>query len=425
MFLKNQTPELLNFDDVSNSDINHVTGGNESYDILSSLKESTCSDFLKGTKSKLSTATNLNSTTSPKMIELTQETLRSWIKDCKNNNLKSFKNLIFAFNDIVNDNFGGKENRKCETISKNMIKTRQGFKAKKQNTKKDILKKIVRDEYYVTKEGKVINYMISKISKIIATYLKQNLTEKQKHPHLSKKWKIYKPYIFLYLSSCIQIISMVKLSKKICPFISSLSDSYIFFHVFCDLSKQLIKNLIDLLTHEDKEIREISFESIKAFLIIHSLYYSTVFKKCVELYINYYKPNIYEDINILLTLKNNIIELAAINLQNTYKLIFQNMSSISRSLRDAISLNNKKLCKDFFSWKILASFDLWFTLISKHINDSHLKELIFPLIEITFSILRTTQSPAYFPAKLHYIRFMIKLVSKDLYIPLIPTILNV
>ncbi|KAF1742340.1 LOW QUALITY PROTEIN: hypothetical protein MXB_1078 [Myxobolus squamalis] len=246
----------------------------------------------------------------------------------------------------------------------------------------------------MTKTREVIQHVISVNLKHVPLFLQSNLIEKQ--------W-----YFF----------NIIK---------------FLLYHTFCDLSKSLLNvmqnffnNFLLLFTNEIALIRSAAIQSTADFLKLHPRFFSLVFKKSFELYCACYKQTIYQNDEIIKSLTANVLTLVSVNSVMAYQFIFENLRTNARTLRDALSLKNKKISKDFYNWKMLGTFDLWFTVISKTRDIPNITDLIFPLVEITLTILRLSDSPAFYPSQLHYIRSILKIVTKDLYIPLIPNILKI
>ncbi|KII68683.1 Nucleolar complex protein 2 [Thelohanellus kitauei] len=419
-FLRTQNPDLLKFDEGEDAGVSEDDGLEPESDSTSNKSESWKKVAKKSKKVEEDTKT-----TPVVSIDLTTEMLKKWVAQCKKNKMDGFKNLVYSLHDIVCEHFGGNEFYQEHHISKNMTMTRKGFMPKKTIIDKKVTLKR-RNNKYVTLDQNIVKKCVKKALKYIPIFLNKTFSdEHKKHPHLSSKWRSFQPLVQLYVFSIQQLLSQ-KISLINPLVILKFSESsFPYFHTFCDLSKKLVNNLIDLSNSDKFKVKIKALEIVEHFITIHSRYFMHVFKKLHSLWVHSYKPNVHEDPAYMETLFAIIYRLSSLDSKQVHLFIFDEFRSICRDLRDYMSNKTKKNNQDFFNWSTIAKIDVWTRLLASNPPIPQFEDLKYPVIEITFAIMRLNNSPKYFPAHAHYLRFLLRLASKDHYVPLIPSILKI
>ena len=104
-----------------------------------------------------------------------------------------------------------------------------------------------------------------------------------------------------------------------------------------------------------------------------------------------------------------------------YTTAFTFIRQLAIHLRGAIQKNANEGYKTVYNWQYVHSLDFWSRVLSAHATapDSHLRPLIYPLVQVTLGALRLIPTATYFPLRFHLIRSLLRLSrATGTYIPL-------
>lgn len=125
--------------------------------------------------------------------------------------------------------------------------------------------------------------------------------------------------------------------------------------------------------------------------------------------------------------KNSAAELFALNPSLGYTIGFEFIRQLAIHLRGSVNNPTKDSYKAIYNWKFCHGLDFWSRVISaqKDIADeqteSPLKQLIFPLVQVTIGTIRLIPTAQFFPLRFYLIRALIRLShSTGVYIPIFP-----
>lgn len=136
--------------------------------------------------------------------------------------------------------------------------------------------------------------------------------------------------------------------------------------------------------------------------------------------------------------KNSAAELFGIDETLSYQIGFENIRQLAIHLRNTLSATSKKsnkinsadAYKIVYNWQFCHSLDFWSRVLSFACNpekeqgrESPLRQLIYPLIQLTIGTARLIPTPQFFPLRFYLIRSLIRLSQNTgVFIPIYPII---
>lgn len=133
--------------------------------------------------------------------------------------------------------------------------------------------------------------------------------------------------------------------------------------------------------------------------------------------------------------KNSASELYGIDETLSYQIGFEYVRQLAIHLRNSINAtsNAKEGFKTVYNWQYCHSLDFWSRMISQHCipekeldhknKESPLRQLIYPLVQVTLGTIRLIPTAQFFPLRFYLIRSLIRLSqSTGVFIPIFPLI---
>lgn len=139
--------------------------------------------------------------------------------------------------------------------------------------------------------------------------------------------------------------------------------------------------------------------------------------------------------------KNSASELFAIDETLGYQVGFEFIRQLAIHLRNTITATTKKTNKHnpaeaykiVYNWQFCHSLDFWSRVLSFTCNfyrekghQSQMRDLIYPLVQVTLGVIRLIPTPQFFPLRFYLIRSLIRLSQNTgVYIPIFPLLLEI
>ncbi|KAH3672836.1 hypothetical protein WICMUC_004058 [Wickerhamomyces mucosus] len=125
--------------------------------------------------------------------------------------------------------------------------------------------------------------------------------------------------------------------------------------------------------------------------------------------------------------KNSGAELFGIDQNLSYQIGFDYVRQLAIHLRNSIN-NTKDGFKTIYNWQYVHSLDFWSRVLSAHCHpekelkkESVLRQLIYPLVQVTLGTIRLIPTAQYFPLRFYLMRSLIRLSQNSgVFIPLYP-----
>lgn len=128
--------------------------------------------------------------------------------------------------------------------------------------------------------------------------------------------------------------------------------------------------------------------------------------------------------------KNSAATLFDIDVAISYQHGFQSIRQLAIHLRNGIVNPNKgDTYKQIYNWQYANSLDFWSRTLAvqcENGKDTPLRELIYPLVQITLGAIRLVPTPQYFPLRFYLVRSLLRLSqTTGVYIPLLPLLTEI
>lgn len=135
--------------------------------------------------------------------------------------------------------------------------------------------------------------------------------------------------------------------------------------------------------------------------------------------------------------KNSAAELFGLNPTLGYQIGFEFVRQLAIHLRNIVNQPTKDSYKSIYNWQFCHSLDFWSRVISTQTNpekelelkkgaENPLKQLVYPLVQVTIGTIRLIPTAQFFPLRFYLIRSMIRLSQNSgVFIPIFPMISEV
>lgn len=138
--------------------------------------------------------------------------------------------------------------------------------------------------------------------------------------------------------------------------------------------------------------------------------------------------------------KNSMAELYAEDESLGYRVGFENIRQLAIHLRESVNNPTKESYKAVYNWQVCNALDFWSRMLSLRCNpeaelkssvkrgsksstESPLRQLIYPLVQVTIGTIRLVPSAQFFPLRFYLVRSLIRLSqASGVFIPLFPLI---
>lgn len=354
---------------------------------------------------------NYDKETSTEKVDLTVKLVREWKQQLRDEpTLKLLRNVTSAFKVAVNIN-------NLDTIEeyKYVITEEKAFHELMFVVLKDLPQAVHKMVPY--KENKGARTLpsgtnVSKISSIIKSHAPSLLTLLNDVNNTETAAMVFHsvdqlmPYLLSYRRILKEIIKSVVEIWATTREIQTQIASFAFLY---NAAKEFKKSLLELILKTT---------------------YSTFIKNCR-------KTNI-RTMPLINFQKNSASELFGIDETLSYQIGFENIRQLAIHLRNtltATSKNSSKIdsanaYKIVYNWQFCHSLDFWSRVLSFSCNpekeqghESPLRQLIYPLIQVTIGTARLIPTPQFFPLRFYLIRSLIRLSQNTgVFIPIFPII---
>lgn len=131
--------------------------------------------------------------------------------------------------------------------------------------------------------------------------------------------------------------------------------------------------------------------------------------------------------------KNSSAELFGIDDTLSYQIGFEYIRQLAIHLRSSINNPTKDSYKTVYNWQFCHSLDFWSRVISSRCHasegkkkESSLKQLIYPLVQVTLGTIRLIPTAQFFPLRFYLMRSLIRLSQNSgVFIPMFPLLAEI
>lgn len=253
------------------------------------------------------------------------------------------------------------------------------------------------------------------------------LDSKMQEAHKSKRFRKIRGILKLYLSDLITLLRSVASSSILQVLLKHLRQMLPYTQSFSSLTKPLLRILLKFWSTGEETVRVVAFVNILRIAINHKE--STLEKLLKTMYIKYVQntkfvsPNTLPEINFM---RHSLVEIYLLDHNLSYSHAFLYIRQLAIHLRNAITLKKKENFQAVYNWQYINSLHFWTELITKLKDNSILRSLLYPLVQIIIGTIKVCPTVQYYPLRFHCIKMLIT-ISKETgtFIPILPFLLEI
>ncbi|GAM83128.1 hypothetical protein ANO11243_011140 [Dothideomycetidae sp. 11243] len=247
----------------------------------------------------------------------------------------------------------------------------------------------------------------------------------------SKKYQTLAPLLKSYFTSILQLLGFLSDALTLRMTLTSLEGLLPYALSFKKILRDMTKTLVgiwSISTHTEPS-RLAAFLALRRLMIIgdHSIKES-VLKSVYQGLVKGSRNTTVHTIAGVNLMKNSAAELWGIDSGIGYTTGFSFIRQLAIHLRNSITNNANESYKLVYNWQYIHSLDFWSRVLSAHCDSlteakkgqqSPLRPLIYPVVQVTLGALRLIPTAAYFPLRFQLTRALLRIsASTGTYIPL-------
>ncbi|KAI0944516.1 hypothetical protein AcW1_002201 [Taiwanofungus camphoratus] len=260
---------------------------------------------------------------------------------------------------------------------------------------------------------------------------------KFKAPTQTTKWKALQKLILSYFHNIMHILTqltddaMLRLalaeSAKLVPYVTSSRKAI----------KIYLKTCLGLWSSAEDSVR------IAAFLAVRKLASATdesimdlVLKNTYLTLLRSCKSTSAHSLPSINLMKNSASEIYCIDHATAYQHAFGYIRQLAIHLRNSMKVKTKEAYQQVYNWQYVHCVDFWALVLARACDkqalaerigeESELKALIYPLVQVSLGTMRLIHNPRSYPFHFHIIRSLLHLTRRThIYVPLAPYLLPV
>lgn len=342
-------------------------------------------------------------------VEISLSLVKKWDAQLNKPTTKIIRNVVIAFKAAVNINASADEDYKYAITDPNAFSALMLLVLKKVPSAIQLLVK-----YKTNAQGV--------------------RTIPQKNQNVSQISAILKSHA----GSLITMLKDITNTETAALVLTSILEIFPYYLSYRRLLKEILSSIVDVwssTSEVDTQIATFAFlnnvakEYPKSVLeTVLKLTYSSFLQNCR-------KTNVHtmSQINFC---KNSAAELFGIDETTAYQVGFEYVRQLAIHLRNSINAtsNAKEGFKTIYNWQYCHSLDFWSRVLAQRCNpeielrnhkskESPLRQLIYPLVQVTLGAIRLIPTAQFFPLRFYLIRSLIRLSqSTGVFIPIFPLI---
>ncbi|MCP9261450.1 hypothetical protein DINM_004814 [Dirofilaria immitis] len=232
-------------------------------------------------------------------------------------------------------------------------------------------------------------------------------------------WKKYGNLVKSYLHALLQFLNEIQTSSVTVCTLRAITDLLELYIHFPKLTRNLAKSPY-------RRMLLCSFLTLCKLIRIHKSSFPAVIKRCYLEYVMNVRDVKAESWPLIILMQKSFAELCLTYPEIAYQYIFVYIRQMAIHLRNAMIAKRKNLIQTIYNWQFMQCLYLWSQVIAKayhHHTSSKddataIKELNYPLSQITISTMKLFPSLKYFPLRLHCLRIMLIIQQNcHIYIP--------
>ncbi|XP_049858118.1 nucleolar complex protein 2 homolog isoform X4 [Schistocerca gregaria] len=246
-------------------------------------------------------------------------------------------------------------------------------------------------------------------------------------PHKCKKWVKIKTTLRCYLADLLKFLSAVTSEHILSVLLKHLHQMIPFVTNFSNVTKGLVKKLVELWSCGEETIRVLAFMCLLR--LTTSEQKSLLDKVLKMMYMAFIKnskfvsPNTLPAVNFM---RRSLTELYNLDENISYYHVFLYIRQLAIHLRNAITVQKKENRQAVCNWQFMQSIHLWTDLLGASVNKPQLQQLVYPLVQVSIGTIKLVPSAQYFPLRFHCLEMLIELsANSGVFIPVLPFLLEV
>lgn len=399
-YLKNNDKDLLDFEAVN--PLEAMSEDDEEEEEEQEIKQEKPKESKK--------AQNDNVT---KKVEITLDLVKKWNKSLENPSVKLVKNISIAFKAAVNINKSAEEDYKYTVTDP----------------------KAFNELMFLALKG--IPEAVQKLVKYKVNPHTGVRTIPQKNQNVTSIATILKSQAGCYIT----LLKDITNTETAALVLASVQEVLPYYLSHRRLLKEMLSSIVQVwstTTDVETQIATFAFlnnaskEFPKSILeTVLKLTYSSFLQNCR-------KTNIHT-MPMINFCKNSAAELFGIDETLSYQVGFEYVRQLAIHLRNSINAtsNSKEGFKAIYNWQYCHSLDFWSRVLAQHANpdkelekhkskESPLRQLIYPLVQVTLGAIKLIPTAQFFPLRFYLIRSLIRLSqTTGTFIPIYPLISEV
>lgn len=342
-------------------------------------------------------------------VELTMSLVKKWKKQLRESpNLKLIRNVVTAFKVAVNlNNEENVEDYKYTAMDEKAIH--------------ELLFVTLKDLPAVVQ--KVIPYKVVKGSRTLPS-----------GSNVSKMSSIMKSHA----SALLIVLNDVTNTETAALVLHSVDQLLPYFLSHRKILREIVKSIVEIWS----TTRELETQ-IAAFAFLHNAskefkksMLESVLKTTYSTFIKSCRQTNMRTMPLINFQKNSAAELFSIDETLGYQIGFEYIRQLAIHLRNTMNATTKKTArtnpadayKIVYNWQFCHSLDFWSRVLSfscnpvkENGNQSQLRQLIYPLVQVTLGVIRLIPTAQFFPLRFYLIRSLIRLSQNTgVFIPIFP-----
>ncbi|CAK7199040.1 Nucleolar Complex 2 protein [Sporothrix eucalyptigena] len=251
-----------------------------------------------------------------------------------------------------------------------------------------------------------------------------------------KKFKALSPLIKSFSSSVLHLLTTLSDDGTLKLTLSALTPLLPYLLSFRKVLKQLVKSVVNFWAQPASS----ETTRITAFLVMRRLMVigdkgvrEAVLKATYQGLVQGSRATNANTIAGINLMKNSAAELWGLDPAIGYTTAFTSIRQLAIHLRNSIVHNQNNAFRNVYNWQYVHSLDFWSCVLAEHCSpaaeageDSQLKLLVYPLVQVTLGAMRLIPTSAYFPLRFQLFRSLLRVSrATGTYIPLAPVLLEV
>ncbi|XP_043267395.1 nucleolar complex protein 2 homolog [Venturia canescens] len=272
----------------------------------------------------------------------------------------------------------------------------------------------------------VVQLCIMQLPEAFKRFLKLG-PENRFEAYKSKRFVKVKGVLKAYLTDLIKILQNVTSSDILTVLLKHLHQMLPYTQSFSSLNKPLLRILLKLWSTGEETVRVVAFLSILQIATSHresvlETLMKTMYIKFVE-NSKFVSPNTLPGINFM---RHSLAEIYLLDDNLAYNHSFLYIRQLAIHLRNAMTLKKKENFQAVYNWQYINSLRFWSELITHSKQQSMLRSLLYPLVQIITGTIKLIPTAQFYPLRFHCSQMLIN-ISRDTntFIPVLPYLLEI